>query len=50
MLDERPILTNLKNDRVFVIKKYSLHSFEASWEAQIKAMRAYAQNLALWEL
>ena len=42
--DESPTSANLGNDHGFIIKEYSLHWYEAFWEAQNKAMRAYAQN------
>ena len=39
-----PTLTNLGNDHEFIKKKIHLQWHEAFWEAQSKAMRAYAQS------
>ena len=46
-----PTLTNLGNDHEFIKKKIHLQWHEAFWEAQSKAMRAYAQSghiVPLW--
>ena len=44
LLDECPTSANLGNDHGFIIKEYYLHWGETFWEAQSKAMRAYAQS------
>ena len=44
MLDESPTLANLGNYHEFIIKEYCLHWYEAFWETQNKATRAYAQS------
>ena len=43
-MDESPPSANLGNDHEFIIEEYYLHWYEAFWEAQIKATRAYAQS------
>ena len=35
--DESPTSANLGNDREFINKEYTLHWYEAFWEAQSKA-------------
>ena len=45
--DESPISANLGNEHEFINKEYSLCWYEAFWEAQSKAMRAYAQKLTI---
>ena len=39
-----PTLANLGNDHGFMSKGIHLHWYEGFWEAQNKAMRAYAQS------
>ena len=42
--DQSPTSVNLGNDHEFITKEYSLHWYEAFWEAQSKAVRTYAQS------
>ena len=44
LLGVNPTLANLENDHGFISKGTHLHGYEAFWEAQNKAMRAYVQS------
>ena len=45
MLDDKSSTSaHLRNDYGFINKEYSFNWYEAFWEAQSKAMRAYTQS------